>query len=44
MTAYLNLGTLTGLIDGAVVLGPSVVAFVVIVKLARKGFFGPASK
>jgi hypothetical protein len=44
MTAYLNLGTLAGLIDGLVVLGPSTVAFVVVLRLARKGFFGPASK
>jgi len=44
MTAFLNLGTLTGLIDGAVVLGPSTVAFVVVLRLARKGFFGPASR
>jgi hypothetical protein len=44
MPAFLNLGTIAGLIDGAVVLGPFVVAFVVVLRLARKGFFGPASK
>jgi hypothetical protein len=44
MSAYLNLGTVAGLIDGDVVLGPFVVAFVVVVKLARRGFFGPASR
>jgi hypothetical protein len=44
MPAFLNLGTIAGLIDGAVVLGPFVVTLFVVVRLARKGFFGPASK
>lgn len=44
MPAYLNLGTLAGLIDGLVVLGPGIVTFFVVVRLARRGFFGPASK
>ena len=44
MPAYLNLGTVAGLIDGAVVLGPGIVTFVVVLRLARKGFFGPASR
>jgi uncharacterized membrane protein len=44
MPAYLNLGTLAGLIDGAVVLGPFVVTFVVVLRLARRGFFGTASR
>jgi hypothetical protein len=44
MNAYLNLGTVAGLIDGLVVLGPSVVTLFVVVRLARKGFFGPASR
>ena len=44
MPAYLNLGTVAGLIDGAVVLGPSVFLFFHVLRLARKGYFGPASR
>jgi hypothetical protein len=44
MPAYLNLGTLDGLIDGLVVLGPSLFLFFRVLRLARKGYFGPASR
>ncbi len=39
--AFLNLGTLDGLISNAFVFGPAIMAVVGIRGLIRRGFFGP---